>query len=280
MWNCQDERITYLRRYGYNVVTLPRAGIRPLTVAFLHEKRRLTELGYLPEIWTSTTPAPSPIPAEDVANLDGQSTDALKASVGIDVLSNLVRALGADPIGVKAQYDRARSLQFHFKNVERERITAFALGKYLMEGKLASDDPFVRRYFRPTEKVYIVTEVLKSSGFGVTARDESNAGLNLNVPVIQQAAGGKGSIQIQGTAQGTVEFTGPNKLPFAFIAAQVAWNKDHWEVVDFPEPGEVHLAMIKPPAPQSGEFAQPWKAGAVLFGDGAVDFEERPTTAG
>jgi hypothetical protein len=276
MWDCTDERITYLRKYGYNVISLPRDGIRPLTVAFLQDNRRLTELGYLPEIWSSTSPEPAPMPDQDVAQIGGQSTDKLKADVGLDILSNLVQALGADPIGIKAQYSKASTLSFHFKEVARERITAFALGKYLTDGKLASDDPFVKRYFTSNEKIYVVTEVLKSTGFGVTADDSSSAGLALDIPVIQGAFSGKGSVDVESTAQGTVEFNGKMPLPFAFIAAQLAWNQNHWEVVDFPEPGKISMSISSPPPVVGGVVAHPWKGGSILFGNGAVDFAERP----
>ena len=194
MWRCRDEKIAYLSKFGYNVIKLPRAGIRPLTVAFLKGGKQLVELGYLPEIWTSNK-VPGSTTGEDVAKIGGQSTNKMNASAGLDVLSNLVQALGVDPIKVKTQYDRASAFEFHFKDVERERITAFALGQYLIDGKMSSADPFVQRYFQPSEKVYVVTEVLKSSGFGVTATDESKTGLDIEIPVIQQAASGQGSIE-------------------------------------------------------------------------------------
>lgn len=279
MWNCRDEKITYLRKLGYNVISLPRAGIRPLTVAFLGANRSLTELGYLPEIWSSEKPEPVSLSGEDVSNIGGKSTNKLDASVGIDILGNLVQALGADPIGVKAHFDKAKTFEFTFKDVERERITAFSLGAYLAAGKLSSADPFVARYFQPAEKVYIVTEVLKSSGFGILATDSSNTALDLQVPVIQQAISGNASLKVSKTSDGTVSFTGDKKLPFAFIAAQLAWTNDHWNVIEFPDPGEISLAISNPP-PGDGEFAQAWKGGSVLFGQGVVDFDARPQASG
>jgi hypothetical protein len=277
MWGCKDERILYLRKFGYNVISLPRGGIRPLTVACLQDGTRLTELGYLPEVWSSKKPAPTPEPAEEVAKIKGQSTDKLKAEVGVDILGNLVEALGADPVKVKTEYGKAKSLAFHFRDVERERITAFGLGEYLYEGGMSSNNPFVLRYFKPEEKVFVVTEVLKSNGFGVTATDASNAGLEVDVPALNQIVSVGGAINVESSAQGTVEFRGTNKLPFAFIAAQMTWENSRWKVVKFPDPGEIHLGESEPPAVGAGDFALPWK-GAVLFGDEAVQFEERPAT--
>jgi hypothetical protein len=274
MWNCHDPKIAYLRKFGYNVISLPRGGIRPLTVAFLQDKRRLTELGYLPEIWSSPTPPPQPMTGEGVANIGGQSTDKLQARVGLDILSNLVQALGADPVGVEAQYGGASALAFHFTEVQRERITAFALGKYLARGKLSAGDPFVERYFRPEEQVYVVTEVLKSSGFGVSAFDASQAGLAVDLPALRQVVSAKAAIQVESSSTGGVEFRGDVQLPFAFIAAQVTWNTNRWEVVDFPDPGEIALAVSQPPPASGGGFATLWKGGTVLFGGGAVDFGE------
>jgi hypothetical protein len=278
MWYCHDQRITYLRKLGYNVIALPREGIKPLTVAFLHENHRLTELGCLPEIWTSTWPEPIPAPDQNVAMIGGESTDNLKAEVGLDVLANLVQALGGNPIGIKAQYGKASTLAFHFKEVTRERITAFALGKYLTDGQLSSNDPFVKRYFHANEKIYVVTEVLKSTGFGVTANDSSNAGLSLDLPLIRQAFSGKGSVNVDSSSKGTVEFDGKTALPFAFIAAEISWNLNRWEVVDFPEPGVISMSVGSPPPVVGGVVAQPWKGGSVLFGNDTVDFLERPAS--
>ena len=133
--DCRDEKISYLRKFGYNVVVLPREGIRPLTVAFLYDSKRLTELGYLPEIWESNETKPTPISGEDVSKIGGQSTEKIDASAGIDILSNLIQALGGDPAQVKGEFQKAKTFEFHFQEVERERITAFALGKYLRNGK-------------------------------------------------------------------------------------------------------------------------------------------------
>ena len=267
---CSNEKITYLRKFGYNVISLPREGIHPLTVTFLGKNQQLTELGYLPEIWMSGKPVPDLLSGEDVSRIGGQSTDKLKASIGLDILGNLVQALGADPIKVKAQYESAKTFEFHFKQVERERITAFKLGNYLAEGKLSSNDPFVKRYFQPSEKVYIFTEVLKSSGFGVTAKDSSDVGLDLKVPVIEEALSGEGSIEVSSTSQGTIGFSSSTKkLPFAFIAAELTCTDDKWEVVEFPDPGEIVLAVSKPK--ETDEFIQPWKGGSILFGNGPVD---------
>jgi hypothetical protein len=275
MSGCKDEKVRYLRKFGYNVISLPRGGIRPLTVAFLQDGKRLIELGYLPEIWTSTKPKPTAESAEEVAKINGQSTNALKADVGVSVLGNLIQALGGNPAKAKTEYGKAKSLAFHFKDVERERITAFSLGEYLYDGKLSSVNPFVTRYFIPEEKVFVVTDVLKSNGFGVTATDTTNADFEVDVPALNQIVSVGGAIKVSSNTQGTVEFTGEKKLPFAFIAAQMAWDQDRWKVVEFPDPGEIHLGESPAPEAETGEFVQPWK-GAVLFGEEAVHFEERP----
>lgn len=277
MWNCHDERIKYLSKFGYNVISLPRMGIRPLTVALLKDKRQLIELGSLPEIWSSKAEVPVAKTEQDVAKIGGQSTGELNTNVGLDILSNLVQALGMDPIKVKAQYQKATTFQFHFKDVERERITAFSLGKYLISGEMASSDPFVKRYFQPSEKVYVVTEVLKSPGFGVTATDASKTGLDVKIPLIKEAISGEGKVEVSSARQGTVEFSGQTKLPFAFVAAQMDWSETekHWSVIDFPDPGEIHLGTSEPPPGDASSLAQHWK-GAILFGNGVVDLE-KPT---
>jgi hypothetical protein len=270
MWTCPDPRVTYLRDLGYNVISLPRAGIRPLTIAFL-QKDRLVELGYLPEIWTSEAETPKSPPGDDeVAKMKGKSTSQLAAKVGLDVLSQLVQAIGVDPIKVNAEYRSAHTLEFHFQEVNRERVTAAALGAYLQKGKLATDNPFVRHYVGTDEKFYIVTEVLTSKSFAVTARDTAQAGVNVKVPVIEQAASGSAGVKVKQEAEGTVSFDGPSQLPFAFIAAQLTRKAGRWDVVEFPQPGSIHFGLSDKTA-SAPDGVSRTKGGAFLFEDDAGD---------
>lgn len=271
MPRCTDERTAYLRSLGYNVISLPRAGIRPLTVAFLSNNGRLTELGYLPEVWTSAVGEPQAATGT-VAQLGGQRTSKLNAEVGLDVLGNLIGALGGDPIGIKAEFGNAKTFEFSFMHVERDRVTPLALGRYVTEGSLNSENPFVKRYFAPGEKLYVVCEVLKSSSFGVTATASTSTDLGLKVPLVQQAISGNGSIKVESTSKNSFAFEGVEKLPFAFIAARMQWRNDRWEVGDFPQPGMIHLGE----ATAHHKIIIPGEArsdGAVIFGEEPVNFE-------
>ena len=46
---CEDKAITYLNKFGYNVIKLPRAGIEPLDV--LGRDRVVQPLGTAAQFW-------------------------------------------------------------------------------------------------------------------------------------------------------------------------------------------------------------------------------------
>lgn len=273
---CRDSRTEYLRKYGYNVIALPRAGIQPLTVAYLDDDRQLRELGYLPEIWTSDSDVPSVGAAENIegvtANIEGKVTDKIDAEIGLGILADLVGALGFNGAEIKTKYQSAKTVSFHFSSVDRSTITAFALGEYLMKGSLSSGNPFVRRYLTPDEKVFVVTEILSSNSFGVSADKKSGGSLELDIPVLTEIVGGKAGLKAEKSDAGVVQYSGQRRLPFAFVAAQLSWENDRWSVVAFPSPGSVHLGKDDAKLAESVIREQ---GGAVLFSqDGLVEFSE------
>jgi hypothetical protein len=56
----KDPSVTFLNRFGYNVVKLPRAGIEPMDVIGRDDTTQW--LGQFSSVWKSTTAPPVPTP--------------------------------------------------------------------------------------------------------------------------------------------------------------------------------------------------------------------------
>lgn len=271
---CNDDKTTYLRRLGYNVITLPRSGIRPLTVLFVAKGRRLQELGWLPSIWTSTVSVPEPKTGDNVANVAGKSTDNIGADVGLDILSNLTGALGFDPAKAAMKFSGARSFRFHFRNIERVRIDPFDLGTYVTAGELASENPFVKKYLAPGKDVFVITEVLRSKEFGVSASSSRDGSAGFEIPALEDLIDVQAKLEARKVAESTVDFVGAEALPFAFVAAKLSYDGNVWGTDGFPQPGAVSMTPKEPREFAEG-FAVDRGNGAVIFGDtGTTDIDE------
>lgn len=255
---CKDPSLTFLNKLGYNVVRLPREGIAPLDVLG-RDGKSLERLGRLDQIWTSDEAVPSAGAAQAVGNVNGQKTDDLKLSIGLKVLENIIRGMTGGSASLKVGYQRARSVQFTYTDAQAERIDAFAVGRYLSEGDLNTNNPFVARYFQAEEtEAYVITEVLKSPSITVTAKDKSGAAVEVDVPVIQQAVGGSVSVSAENDAGTDVTYTGPTPLVFGFKVFGIGFLNGSWTVHGEAPSGD--LAFAAPGAPPP----------SVIFSDGGL----------
>jgi hypothetical protein len=81
---CKDTSLRYLNSLGYNVVRLPRTGIEPLDLLG-KDGKSVKWLGRLDHMWSSSRLIPQAKPSPTVASINGQKTDGLKLSVGLEM---------------------------------------------------------------------------------------------------------------------------------------------------------------------------------------------------
>jgi hypothetical protein len=245
----KDPSVTFLNKWGYNVVKLPRAGIEPMDVV---GKDQLSQwLGPLSSIWTTSVPVPMPGPPEPAANVNGQKTDALDLSVGLGVLSNVLAAFGASTPSLSTAFTRARKVQFSYTDVVRSEVPVFAAGGYLVAGQLHTDNPAVQRYFQdPNCEAFLITAVLKSASITVTASDEHGTEVDVDVPALYGMVSGKVGVKASGNASSTVTFTGTTPVTFGFALQQVDYAGGKWSLRDAKPGGETAIGFVPvdPPA--------------------------------
>jgi hypothetical protein len=239
-FSCKDPSLTYLNRYGYNVVTLPRTGLDPLLV--LGRDQTLTPLGQLATVWKTTGPPPLPTAPQRAANVEGQKTDKLDLSLGLKMLANALAAFGATTPSLEFAYERARKVQFTLTNVWSVGIDPFTVGEYLASGDLNLSNPVVARFLNGDSTAYIVTEVLKSNSVAVTASDSDGMAIGVDVPAISNAVGAKIAVSIGSDQQGAVTYTGPELVTFGFKALEIAYSFGRWGVLGVNSSGDMAFA--------------------------------------
>jgi hypothetical protein len=223
----KDPSITFLNKFGYNVIRLPRTGIEPLDVIGCDQAMQW--LGPLSKVWTSTGPEPLPGPPHPAAAVNGQRTDALELSFGLSILANTLAAFGASAPSLNTAYKSAHAVQFTYTNVTSTSVSPFDAGNYLASGTLLTDNPVVKNYFGGDKaRAFLILEVLKADSITVTATDSHGAEVGIEIPHIEGIVDAKIGVKPSNTSNSTLTFTGPVPVTFGFAVQQIARQGDSW----------------------------------------------------
>jgi hypothetical protein len=264
---CTDSRLTFLNNLGYNVVRLPREGIEPLQALGRDPRENTIEnLGAISAIWKAESDPPVPDPPTDAPNINGQRTDDLKLSVGLDILAGVLSGMGVPGPKLDLAYTKARSVQFEFVNVKVHRIEPLKVGEYLADGDLKLANPFSTFFTDPKKTAFVITEVLKSDAIKVTAKGKGGVTVGVDVQNIQGVLGTKATVGAEAGADHTLTYQGTKMLTFGFKVFGIAFMEGEWRVFGV-KPAK-DLAFAAPGMLSSGasEIAAPASDTAILLG--------------
>lgn len=135
MWNglvFSDKYMERLEEFGYNVVRLPRGGIKPLQLLYRY-KQDLTRLGELSSVITSGAIPVPPLSEQDATNISKERTSDLKIGFGLSILISILSIFGGNGDSLKAKYNGSSSLSFGYDDVKEEAIQISDLDSYLTE---------------------------------------------------------------------------------------------------------------------------------------------------
>jgi hypothetical protein len=279
---CKDSRLTFLNGVGYNVIRLPQEGINPLDAIGRDNKEKTNmPLGSISRIWKTDQPAPKPDGPLDATDINGQRTDDLKLSVGLDILHSALSGMGVKSPRLDGAYEKARSVQFEFTNVKILRIEPLAIGEYLAAGDLNTANPFAS-YFRggKDQSAFVISEVLRSDTIRVSAKDKSGASLAVNVPNIQQVVGVDVKVQAGSGGETTVAYKSSRFLTFGFRVFGVAFMDGDWRVFGVKPGAENSFSVAAMDFAGAGALSGPDPDAAILLtGSGLLELEQPARSA-
>ena len=253
----KDPSITFLNKFGYNVIKLPRTGIEPMD---LIGRDQVTQwLGPIRSVWQpkdiANNPEPLPGPAHPASAVNGQRTDALEVSFGLSILANALAAFGATVPSLNAAYKEAHSVQFAYTNVTSSSVSPLLAGNYLANGTLRTDNPVVKNYFYGDKsRAFLIMEVLKSNSITVSATDSHGADVGISLPAVQGLVGAKLDVKPSGSSNSTITFTGPDAVTFGFSVQQIARVGDEWALHGAAASGDIAFGVpgVGVAAPEDG----------------------------
>jgi hypothetical protein len=256
----KDPSVTFLNKFGYNVIKLPRVGIEPMDV--IGSDTTTQWLGPLRSVWKSSALEPRPGAPRPAAALVGQQTDQLDVSFGLKILANALAALGATVPSLDFAYTRASKVQFSYTDVTSTVIAPFDAGNYLAQGTLNTDSPVVKHYFVDSDaEAFLIIDVLKSASITVTASDDYGGNVAVDVPSIQNIIGANVTVKANATTNRSVTYTGKVPVSFGFLVDRIEFDGVKWSIS-----GEAANASHAFGANAVGDAKESWSP--ILLGTG------------
>jgi hypothetical protein len=238
---CHDPFLSCLAAFGYCVVRLPMADLDPLQL-LLRAGDDLDRLGSLPTVLEPGPHVGIPRAARGVPapSISGGRTGRLDLGVGLSLLGGVVAAMGGSKVGLDEAYRAAHTLTFEFTDVTEDRVEIVDLDQYLTDARISRRSSHVAALLEAGE-VYATTAVVRSRSLTVEARDENGASVSVQLPVLQQVAGGRLSVNQSGTGASTVVYAGDTPLGFGFRAVRLFYEDGRYCAFDPLAPGEAGL---------------------------------------
>ena len=257
----KDPSVTFLNKFGYNVVKLPRVGIEPMDV--VGRDTTTQWLGPLRSVWKSTVTEPAPSVPHPAVAMSGQQTDQLDISFGLKILANALAALGATVPSVDFAYSRAQKVQFSYTDVTSTVVAPLEAGNFLAAGTLNSDNPVVKHYFMdPEAQAFLIVDVLKSASITVSASDSHGGSVAVDVPSIQGVVGANVSVKPGAAGNDSITYTGKVPVTFGFTVDQIEFDGTRWSISGTAPSGAIAFAA-------AGSHPAPHPAAApILLGTG------------
>ena len=237
----KDPSVTFLNKFGYNVVKLPRVGIEPLDVIGVDDTTQW--LGPLSSVWQSSVPAPEPSAPRPAAPVNGQKTDKLEIGFGLQILSNALAAFGAAAPSLDLAYKRARKVQFSYTGVTSTVVSPLEAGNYMASGTLNTSNPVVQHYFmQPDSQAFVIVDVLKSNSITVIALDEHGTEVGVDVPSIEGILGANVKVKPGGASNSSITYTGKKPVTFVFSVDEIRFENGKWSLAGAAPSGALAFA--------------------------------------
>jgi hypothetical protein len=227
---------SFLPDGDYLPVAMPTTDVQVLQV-LTRQRSVLRRYSELDRVLAPADGAAGPIVAssQPVVNASGMARRSAKIGIGLGIVSEIVKALGAKA-SLNLSAAGASTVEYGYEEVTSDRVDLASL-----DGWLAQAD------FRPglrnitdllvAEDVYVIVAALKAQALSITLLDSNQAGVEVDVPIIQAAVGASVSVTAASQRSAHLTFRGDTALTVAAKAAQLRYDEHGFWVNERPVTG-------------------------------------------
>lgn len=226
---CKNEITDHIReQFGANPLKIPESRVQPLCVLEIRKGKQqfLGEFQYLVKGGFSYN---VPVKEEVVARVSDKRSRATEFDIGFDILGGYLKALGLEPLAIKASLQTSQKLAFTFRNVKRRYLDILRFGQVISDNDVFGDtNNFVLRPAMEEDvRLGLITDVFISNNFSLTTLTESESAVDIDVPAISKILGEThATVKVTPKSKNEVQFEGPEQLTFAFSCLEIMIDPD------------------------------------------------------
>ncbi len=272
---CKDPALSYLNDFGYNVVRLPRADIRPLDLVGRH-RGNIERIGRLDQlIAPSKNPLPTVRIGTAVSGLEGQLSNQLDFSVAAKIVAAFISGLGGNP-SVSSKLSHLSKLQIQLSEVKSDRTEPAAVGKFLDGAAIETSNPLWAPYLNGGGKLFVIFETLKSSCLKLQAQDEQKLSTAVDLGVLREVVGANVGVELKKESGLGLAFSGNQQIVFGFKCLEISLSDGFVELRLAP-PSVRSALGVGSPSVLRGEVSRSAgdeEGAALLTRDDLLDFAD------
>lgn len=236
--------------YGANLVRVPDARVRPLSVVVHRDKRSYFRGSLLPLLTDARALGVVPTVSR-LTDIAGRRSRRMHLDLGLQLLRGFLRGLGLPHAGLELQASGAAYLAFAFPAAQRYALDTGVLGRTLAGRRIDRTNPAATICFadRPYE-LLLIDSVLTSQQIAVVLSGSRGRRLNLDLVALRQALAEIGG-SLGASDENTIELILQSKseLTFAFTCVRVTLGDDG-TIAAIPPDEQTRMLSSMTPSPQ------------------------------
>jgi hypothetical protein len=254
---CSDPLVEFLKAQGYCVVRVPRADLRPLQL-LAKQDGALERIGDLDQaLAPGEAPAPEVSVAVPLPTLSGRRTGTLSAGIGLSLLGDAFRAVGAAPPSLGVSFQPGTTMSLAFDGVTEDRVDLVSLDRYLAAADVRPGSPTVSALL-DSDDVYVITTVVRCRRLLVSARRSDGGSVALAVPDLQGTVDVGGTFSVRAEGDTEVAYEGRTPVAFGFKAVRLRYQDGQYVAFKRIPPGRVMRGGRSGPEHSALEVAGPF----------------------
>lgn len=210
-----------VNQQSYAPIEIPHERFDPLTILGGESPSSLEPFGSLKDILVPGAALPEILRDDAAATISDRRAERIDAKFGLNLLRKILQAFGGTGAKASAAYERATTFECLYSDAMQDSVYLIPLLKALDE---KSVEAATLASIAGAPYLYIVTDTLKSSKFGLAAYDASGAGIDLSADAIQNVLGASVGVHAAGGANHVVTYSGEKHLRFAFRAKRLTFD--------------------------------------------------------
>jgi hypothetical protein len=226
----------FLPDRDYLPLALPTSDMDVLWI-LTRERGAVRRFGALADVLTAATPPGEELVRRNAIVVDatGEANRSAKLGLTLSVVNTIITALGGKA-GLSLMATGAAKVAYAYTDVRADAVNLVKLDGWLANADLSQASPRVSDML-VAEKIFVVVGALKASGIVVSLLDSADQSVSVDVPTIQNIAGGGVTVEAASGRSNAVTFHGSQALTVAVKAAQLKVDERGFWVSERPVTG-------------------------------------------